>query len=225
MSKHTADNELSLREKILYSFIGLGIISGGVVFGRKILKKGIANREEKKSFEDGTAATYAKQLKMAFDNDGWWGTDIEKVRSTMRSIPSKEMFTQVQASYQKLYNANLIADLSDELQSSEYNEMLQIIAQKPDKTGGKLPAAASNYEAWAKRLKAAFDKTYGFFPGTDEAAIKAVFNEMHTQKDFVMTGATYNKLYAADFIKDLKSELELWEYYDYMKIILTKPKG
>ena len=225
MKKDTTNNDLTLKEKILYSLIGLGIVGGGVFFGRKLVLKSVANREEKKSFEDGTPATYAKQIKMAFENDGWWGTDTEKLRSTLREIPSKQVFTQVQESYKKLYNSNLITDMSDELQSTEYNEMLQIIGQKPDKTGGKPQISGATYVAWAKRLKAAFDKTYGFLPGTDENAIKAVFNEMPTQKAFVATGVAYQKLYGNNLVSDLKSELEIWEINDYMKIILSKPKG
>lgn len=218
-------NKLTLKEKFLYSLLGLGIVGGGIFFGRKLVVKGVANHEEKKSFEDGSSATYAKQLKMAFDNDGWWGTDIEKVRSIFREIPNKQVFQSVQDSYKKLYNSNLITDLSDELQTTEYNEMLQIIAQKPDKKGGKPVSSTTSYVAWAKRLKTAFDKTYGFLPGTDENAIKAVFNEIPTQKAFTMTGVAYLKLYGTNLITALKSELELWEFNDYMKTIFSKPKG
>lgn len=225
MKKDTTNNDLTLKEKILYSLIGLGIVGGGVFFGRKLVLKSVANREEKKSFEDGTPATYAKQIKMAFENDGWWGTDTEKLRSTLREIPSKQVFAKVQESYKKLYNSNLITDMSDELQTTEYNEMLQIIGQKPDKTGGKPQIAGYSYVGWAKRLKAAFDKSYGFLPGTDEDAIKAVFNELPTQKAFIATGVAYKKLYGSDLTSDLKGELEMWEINDYMKIILSKPKG
>lgn len=225
MKKNTTDNNLTLKEKLLYSVIGIGIVGGGVFFGRKLILKGVANKEEKKSFEDGTPATYAKQIKMAFENDGWWGTDTAKLRITLRDIPSKQVFIKVQESYKKLYNSNMITDMSDELQTTEYNEMLQIIAQKPDKTGGKPSNPILSYDGWAKRLKAAFDKSYGFLPGTDEEAIKAVFNEIPSQKAFILTGIVYKKLYASNLMTDLKGELELWEYNDYMKIILSKPKG
>jgi len=225
MKTNTTKDDLSLKEKLLYSLIGIGIVGGGIFFGKKLVLKGVANREEKKSFEDGTPATFAKQIKMSFENDGWWGTDTEKLRSTLREIPSKQVFLKVQESYKKLYNSNMITDMSDELQTTEYNEMLQIIAQKPDKTGGKPASPTLSYDGWAKRLKAAFDKSYGFLPGTDEEAIKAVFNEIPSQKAFVMTGIVYNKLYASNMMTDLKGELEMWEYNDYMKIILSKPKG
>jgi hypothetical protein len=103
--------------------------------------------------------------------------------------------------------------------------MLQIIGQKPDKTGGKPQITGYSYVGWAKRLKAAFDKSYGFLPGTDEDAIKAVFTEMPTQKAFIATRVAYKSLYGNDLATDLKGELEMWEINDYMKIILSKPKG
>jgi hypothetical protein len=40
-----------------------------------------------------------------------------------------------------------------------------------------------------------------------------------------MTGVAYNKLYGTNLMTDLQGELELWEINDYMKIILSKPKG
>lgn len=224
MKSTTNKNDLSLREKIVYSLIGLGIVGGGFFFGRKLVKKEVTNQEEKKSLEDGAPATSAKQIKMAFENDGWPGTDTEKLREALRAISTKQEFTKVQQSYSKLYNSNLLHDLSDELQSTEYNEMIQIIGSKPDKTGTPIDTTQL-YEGWAKRLKAAFDKSYGFLPGTDENAIKAVFSEMPTQKSFVMTGIAYNKLFGTSIMTDLKEELEFYEFGEYMKIILSKPKG
>ncbi|MDI1355757.1 MAG: hypothetical protein PSX36_12620 [bacterium] len=225
MKKETTNNDLTLKEKILYSFIGLGIVGGGVFFGRKLVLKKVANREEKKSFEDGTPATYAKQIKMAFDNDGWWGTDVTKLRTTLREIPSKQAFLKTQESYTKLYNSNLITDMTDELQSTEYNEMMQIIAEKPDKTGGKPVSTTIQFVGWAKRLKAAFDKSYGFLPGTDDEALVAVLNEMPTQKSFVYTMVAYQKLFGTNMIEDMQAESEFGQYGDWMKIILSKPKG
>ena len=49
------------------------------------------------------------------------------------------------------------------------------------KVRGKIEGAVASSEDTAKRLKAAFDKSYGFMPGTDEEAIKAVFSEIPTQ--------------------------------------------
>lgn len=217
------DKEIwTLKEKILFSLLGVVVVGGTIYIGRKIILDKIANKEENKSFEDGTSATSAKQIKMAFENDGWPGTDTESLRSTLREIPSKEEFAKVVKSYQKLYNGNLIKDMSDELQSTEYNEMLQILAAKPDKKG-QAPSPIA-YTAWAKRMKAAFDKEYGFFGGTDAEAIIAVFNEIPTQTAFVKVAVEYKRLYGTNMLEDMKGESEFGQYDDWMKIITAKRK-
>lgn len=212
----------TLKEKILYSLLGVVVVGGTIYIGRKIILNKIADREENKSFEDGSAATYAKQIKMSFENDGWPGTNTTMLRSTLREIPSKDEFAKAVKSYQKLYNSNLLKDMSDELQSTEYNEMLQIIAAKPEKKGQPPPAGA--YEAWAKRMKAAFDKSYGFFGGTDGDAIIAVFNEVPSQTAFIQMTMAYKRLYGTNMLEDLKGESEFGQYEEWMKIITAKPR-
>lgn len=212
----------TLKEKILFSLLGVVVVGGTIYIGRKIILNKIANKEENKSFEDGTSATSAKQIKMAFENDGWPGTDTEALRDTLREIPSKEEFAKVVKSYQKLYNGNLIKDMSDELQTTEYNEMLQILAAKPEKKG-QAPSPVA-YTAWAKRMKAAFDKEYGFFGGTDAEAIIAVFNEIPTQTAFVKVALEYKRLYGTNMLEDMKSESEFGQYDEWMKIITAKRK-
>src|SRR5574337_806301 len=80
----------TLKEKILFSLLGVVVVGGTIYIGRKIILNKIANKEE---------------------------------------------FAKVVKSYQKLYNGNLIKDMSDELQTTEYNEMLQILAATPEKKG------------------------------------------------------------------------------------------
>lgn len=221
----TAEKEKwSLKEKILYGFGGAIVLAGSFFLGRKIIRKGISNKEENKTLEEGTPATWAKQIKMAFENDGWPGTDMEKLRATLREIPSKEEMNKTGKSYKKLYASSMLSDMSSELQTTQYNEMLSIMAAKPEKKGGKPADTGKQFEEWAKRLKAAFDKTYGPLPGTDEDAIKAVFTEIPTQAAFLQVGKSYYKLYSKNLIEELKGELEAWEYPSYMAIILKKPK-
>src|SRR4051794_33146574 len=116
-------HEFTLKEKITYSMIGVVVLGGSFLIGRKLIKNAQATSEERKTFEDGSAATYAKQIKMAFENDGWWGTDEESLRVAIRKVPDKDVFKQVIASYERLYNSSLMRDMKDELQTSEYNEM------------------------------------------------------------------------------------------------------
>jgi len=220
-------DDFTLKEKLTYGIVGLVVLSGSFFIGRSIVRKARATSEQKKTYEDGNSAAFAQQLKMAFENDNYfgWGTDEEAVRSVVRKIPSKEEFKKVINSYQKLYAKSLMADLKNELTTTEYNEMLAIIAGKPDKItwGYKLTIGAQQYLAWAKRLKAAFDITYWFIPGTDEDAIKSVFMEIPTQADFKKVALAYQKEYGNDLISDLKSELEFWEYAPMMEIINKKP--
>jgi hypothetical protein len=213
----------SLKEKIMYSIGGVLVFGGAFLLGRKMVRSGIAKNEEKKTFQEGSSATFAKQIKMAFENDGWPGTDEEKLRNVLRQVPSQNAMKDVAASYQRLYNSSLYKDMQDELQSTEYDEMLSIISAKPVRTGDTV-ALSKQYEEWAKRLNAAFNVSYGIFPGTDEDAIKAVFLEIPTQSAFLEVSKVYQQLYAASLIDDLKGELEFWEYPDYMAIITNKPK-
>ncbi len=218
----------TLKEKIGYSIAGLVVIGGSFFIVRHIVRKARATAEEKKTFEEANPATYAKQIKMAFENDMpfGWGTNKEALRKTVQAIPSKEEFKKTINSYQKLYTRSMMADMQDELTSSEYSEMLAIIGAKPDKGSSpiKIQSTPLQFGEWAKRLKAAFDITYWGIPGTDEQAIKAVFIEIPTQADFWQTATIYQKLYGNELVKDLKNELEFWEYQPMMNIILKKPK-
>lgn len=227
-STHNPD-EFTLKEKLTYGIVGMVVIGGSFFIGRSIIRKARATTEEKKTYEEGSPATLAKQIKMAFENDTWfgWGTDEEALRKTMQAIPSKDAMRKVINSYQKLYARSMMADMQDELTTSEYNEMLAIIAAKPESGSAYIETGSSpiHYQAWAKRLKAAFDITYWMIPGTDEDAIKAVFMEMRTQADFWATAQAYQSLYGNDLIKELQSELEFWEYVPMMEIIMKKPKA
>jgi len=227
-STQEPQDDFTLKEKLAFGIAGLVVLGGSFFIGRTLVRDARSTSEEKKTFEDGNAAAFAQQLKMAFENDNYfgWGTDEETVRNVIRKVPSKDFFKQVINSYQKLYARSLMADLKDELETSEYNEMLAIIAGKPDKISGdyKPVITQQQYLAWAKRLKAAFDITYWFMPGTDEAAIKAVFTEIPTQADFIKVADAYKKEYSNDLISDLKTELEFWEYSPMMDIISKKPK-
>jgi hypothetical protein len=159
---------------------------------------------------------------MAFENDGWPGTNTNALRDVLMQIKSKAEMKKVYDAYKKQFQSNLYKDMSSELQSTEYNEMIQIVDAKPDHEG-EAPKA-NQYKAWAKRLKAAFDKSYGFLPGTDADAIKAVFRDIPTQSAFVKVGVTYKQLYGTNLIDDMKAEAEFGQYDEWMLIIVQKKK-
>ena len=60
--------------------------------------------------------------------------------------------TQVMNSYQKLYHSPLYKDMSGELQSTEYNEMLAIVNAKPDRIEKK-----KNLESLLISLKRSYE--------------------------------------------------------------------
>jgi hypothetical protein len=220
---YSQSSELTTREKIQYGLVGLAVLGGAAFLINSLIKKSKSNLEERFTLEDGSAATFAKQLKMAFENDGWPGTDEEAIRQVLRKVASKEDFHKVIDSYQRLYNNSLLRDMKDELSSSEYTEMIAIISSKPDRYDGSIQTqgvTALQYVSWARRLKSAFD----YFPGTDEESIRAVFLEIPTQTHFQQVANNYRSEYGSDLISDLQSELEFWEYGPMMKIITDKPK-
>lgn len=204
--------------------IGLGglAVFGGVVFlGKKVVGGLLSRGQEKKSLIEGSPASYAKRIKMAFENDGWPGTKVTVLRQVIREIPSQQVFAEVAKAYQQLQYGILTQDLSGELATSEYHEIMAIITSKPRKEGDPV---TPNYRAWAGRLKSAFDyNTWGFMEGTDEDAIRAVFMEIPSKAAFSEVAKAYKEIYGTDLKVDLNSEGEWWDMDEYMEIIESKP--
>ena len=122
----------NLKTTVIYSSLGLGTATGLFFLARHFYKKTRANVSQRHSLEVGDPATYAKQLKMAFDNDNYagWGTNEKMVVQVFNDIPSKSMYTKVQKEYANLYGRSLNADLEEELSSDEYNELIRILNAK-----------------------------------------------------------------------------------------------
>lgn len=122
----------NLKTVVIYSTLGVGTATGLFFLGRHFFKKALANRSEKHSMEEGDPATFAKQLKMAFENDNYfgWGTNTNVVMRVFQEIPSKSMYSKVQKEYFRQYGKSLNADLEDELSSEEYNELIRILNAK-----------------------------------------------------------------------------------------------
>jgi hypothetical protein len=121
-----------LKTVVVYSSLGVGTATGLFFLARHFYKKSVANQSEKRSLEDGDPATYAKQLKMAFENDNYfgWGTNWNVVKQVFNELPSKSMYSKVQREYLRMYSKSLNADLEDELSSDEYNELIRILNEK-----------------------------------------------------------------------------------------------
>ena len=117
---------------VIYSTLGLGSATGLFFLARHFYKMARANVSQKHSLQEGDPATFAKQIKMAFDNDNYlgWGTNEKVVMQVFNELPSKGMYTKVQKEYSRLYGRSLNADLEDELSSDEYNELIRILNAK-----------------------------------------------------------------------------------------------
>ena len=211
---------------IRYAFLGLGglLITGGIILlGRRLINAAISNQVENKTLEMGSPATFAKGFKMAFENNNWPGTDEELVRQLLRDIPSKEFFNRVVKAYKQLYRQNLLREMADELTSSEYQEMLNILSPKPNRVlPGKRPAPSYDPFALAKRLKAAFDLTFWGIPQTDEEAIRAVIQEVPSKKAWHEVENAYAQLYARRLMTDMEDELNLWEMREFRNMLDAK---
>lgn len=122
----------NLKVIAIYSALGIGSATGLFLLARHFIKKTVSNRSQSDSMDEGDPSTYAKQLKMAFDNDVafGWGTNEEAVTRVFEEIPSKSMYSKVQKEYSNMYGRNLNADLEDELSSDEYNELIRILNAK-----------------------------------------------------------------------------------------------
>lgn len=203
--------------------LGVSIVAAAAIFvGVKVYKKSVANLEESKSMGGDKHATWAKRIKNAFDNNGFWGTDEVLLRNVLREIPSQEDLEEVKKSYKKQFDENMANRMTGELKQTEYDEMIAIIKSKPKKRKdvGKKPLY--DPRGWAKRINAAINYNWlGFMWGTDEEAIKAVFMDMPSKKAYWDTFHAYRELYGSDMKEDLKADMD--DLNDYLKIIWSKP--
>jgi hypothetical protein len=125
-------NLQDLKTIVVYSTLGIGTATGFFLLGRHFYKKYQANQTERNALDEGDPATFAQQLKMAFENDNYfgWGTNYKMVKQVFNEIPSKSAYSKVQTAYARLFSKSLNADLQDELSSEEYNEIIRILNAK-----------------------------------------------------------------------------------------------
>lgn len=123
------------------TYIGFGVLGlvttvGAALLIRHFIKKGKQKTTEVKTTQTGHPANYAKLLQMAFQNDNamGWGTNEELVYKVFNALPSQAFYKEVQKEYDKMTKGrSLNADLSDELNTNEYNKVLTILKSKKAK--------------------------------------------------------------------------------------------
>jgi hypothetical protein len=218
---NTEKESFSIKEWLGIAILGTLTFGGSFLIGRKMVLNARSKKAQDKTDSDGADETLAKQIKMAFHNDGWPGTDIVSLRTAITQIPSQQDWDKVKKTYEKLYNVSLLADMQH-LDSTQYQEMISIISAKPDKQGDQVDMSVK-YVEWAKRIKASFENSYGPVSVTDRDALKAVLFEIPTQADYIKTGSAYYDQFHSTLDSDLKSNLHFWEVSDYTSIISSKP--
>ncbi|TDX01487.1 hypothetical protein [Dinghuibacter silviterrae] len=223
-SAHHPEN-FTFKEKLQYTLLGLVVIGGSFYLGRSLIRKAVSTTEERNTFIEGNPAAYAQQIRMAFENNGWWGVDTQSLRQILVAIPSVATFKKVMTSYQRLFNRSLMMDMKQDLKTTEYNEMLAILSSKPARgtTVQPVQLTAQQYQSWAQRLKAAFDRPYGPFTYADESAIQAVVMEIPSQGAYKQLGLVYKAMYGNELDGDLRYALSFWEYPSIQKMITDKP--
>ena len=222
-----ADKQKRQFKQIAFYTFGTILLGSAAFFtARHFIRKRKANKVEDKSLTDNTPENYAKRLKMGFDNDGWWGTDVDMVRAVFVDIPTKLDFAKTVKAYATLTKGknNLIADLGSELTTTEYTEMQNILASKPDKPGQKKIFDYNRALAIAKRFKAAFDYTVLGFPATDLGAVKQALIDVPTKYYWAVEKVVYKKIFGSDLESDLDSELDILDF-SWRNIINAKPSN
>lgn len=210
-------------------YAGSTLLIGGVAFftARHFLKKNKAGNAEKESLNEGTPENFAKRLKMAFDNDGWWGTNVKEIRKVFTEIPDMTAFTKVAAKYEDITKQSkgaLFKDLTDELTTSELYEMQSILKGKPMKPGQKPVFNWNAAYAIIHRIKAAFDYTVLGMPSTDKGALENALNQIPSLYAFAMVKVGYKKEYGREIENDLDDELDVFDF-SWKKIVYTKPRN
>ena len=124
---------ITVSSQVTSTVLAIGAATGVFLGVRSVVKNFKQGIREQQALVEGNPAAYATQLKMAFENDNYygWGTDEEAVFSILEAVPSASLMTKVQRAYRDLYGRNLAADLKEELATEEFSLALQIINAKP----------------------------------------------------------------------------------------------
>lgn len=125
--------------KILKAGFYIATLGVGYLLFKRILRKSTQNKTASKFGDDsknGRAVGYATQFYQAFFTTYEWfskivgdGTDYKAVMATADQIHADKgvSFKDVSSTYKKLFNRNLLLDLKDELDSTEFGEFSKAI--------------------------------------------------------------------------------------------------
>ena len=117
----------------LTGVIGIGAVAGVYFLVKNKVQAVRQTTIQETGLQAGTAANWAKRLKMAFDNDSpfGWGTDEQACYAVFKEMPNRRAYGAVQSAYRVLYTKDLNADLQEELGVAEFNNVMKIYNSKP----------------------------------------------------------------------------------------------
>jgi hypothetical protein len=183
------------------------------------------NHERQESLNEGTSSSYANRIKMAFDNDGWWGTNVPALRKVLLEIPHKRLWEKIKTSYRKLAKGkHLLTDMEDELTTTEWLEMQAIFSTLPSGASGESTERQFSAISIAKRLNAAFNNVwFGFLTDVDNDAVNKALEEVPRKREW----ENVKEAYQGEFAANLDNALDdaLWDWYDgdWRLVIAGKP--
>lgn len=125
--------KISVGSQATTALLAMGAGFGTFLGIRALVRNFKQDLQERQILSEGAPAAFANRLKMAFENDNYfgWGTDEKLVYRTLEEIPDWSTWIKVQKAYRDLYEGrNLATDLRDELDSAEFDIAWQIITSK-----------------------------------------------------------------------------------------------
>ncbi|MFN3405848.1 MAG: hypothetical protein ACK40G_17265 [Cytophagaceae bacterium] len=134
MKNNAVQNLENAKAYLIYGTMTAGLAAGLFFGGRYVIRTMRQNSVTKDTLNYGSAASYAARLKMAFENDNYfgWGTDEEVIFQVFREIKTQKEYEAIQVAYAALNpGRQLNADLKEELSSADFMKVMNYLSMKP----------------------------------------------------------------------------------------------
>ena len=137
----TKDNDWIANIKTIAVYgIPVALTAGGIIYGaNRYIKSTKQISASKDVLVFASPESFANQIRMAFENDYYPGTDEESVFDAFTKMPSQGFYQQVIAAYKNLFGSSFFLqlsnslpdDLKNELSSADYMKVASILHSKP----------------------------------------------------------------------------------------------
>lgn len=120
--------------------IPVALTAGGLIYGAtRYIKSTKKDSAQKDVLLYASPESIANQLRMAFENDYYPGTDEESVFDAFNKMPTQAYYQLVIAAYKSLFGSSFFLqlsnslpdDLKNELSAADYMKVASIIQSKP----------------------------------------------------------------------------------------------